>query len=200
MKSKLFLIFTVVVFFTFSDGNCQKRRTSYFTGIGFELDVLPYFTGGYYGSIWYGHGPVRGRFIVANTNVPSFFIPTGFKDYNLQVYALIGDYFIQSSSFEKLWVGLGVEYWDGTIVSESTEISADHNNYVITIRLGYVWKFYKNFYLNPWFGLHIIAAGDTSVPVGNEEFKPPVITPEISLKLGWHFTIQNRKRSYLRSR
>ncbi len=200
MKSTLILIFTVVLLFSCSICLSQKRETSYLTAIGFELDVLPYIMGGYYGSVWYGYGPVRGRFIVANSNVPSFFIPAGFKNNNLQVYALIGDYFIQSSSFEKLWVGFGVEYWDGTIVSESTEVSADYKNYVITIGLGYVWKFWDNFYLNPWFGMHLIAAGDTSVPVGNEEFKPPVIIPEISLKLGWYFIVQPNKRSYLRSR
>ncbi len=30
-------------------------------------------------------------------------------------------------------------------------------------------------------------AGDNSVIVDNREFNPPLFTPEVSLKIGWHF-------------
>jgi hypothetical protein len=194
------ILLLAVIFLTTFQVHAQRRMSKNYPAIGLEIDVLPYLSGGYYGSIWYGYGQVRGRAIMANTNAPQFFIPTGFKDNNLMIYSIIGDYFIQSTDFKGLWIAAGAEYWDASIVSETSEEQAEYVNYVITLGLGYIWKFYQNFYLNPWFGLHIIAAGDTSVPVGNEQFKPPTITPEISLKLGWHWSFKSKNRSYLRSK
>lgn len=194
-----FFIF-IILLTTLSVGQAQMNRTKNYPAVGLEVDVLPFLTGGYYGSIWYGYGPLRGRAIYASMDMPRFLIPTGFKDNLKTVYAFTGEYFIQSNDFDHLWVGLGAEYWDGSVVSETSGEKAEYVNYAIMLSLGYVWKFYHNFYLNPWFGLHAIAAGDTSVPVGSEEFRPSTITPEISLKLGWHWSFLPKKKSYLRSK
>ena len=58
---------------------------------------------------------------------------------------------------------------------------------IFTIGGGYVWKFHKNFYLNPWVAGHLSIAGDKAVVVDESTYEPPLFLPEISLKLGWHF-------------
>jgi len=52
---------------------------------------------------------------------------------------------------------------------------------------GYVWEFYRNFYLNSWLATHVVIAGDDEVAVGKRTYELKLFTPEISLKLGWHF-------------
>ncbi len=200
MKANRNILALLLVFSAVYVTNGQMRRSQNYPALGVEVDVLPYLSGGYYGSLWYGYDQLRGRVIYANVNVPQFFIPTGFMDNNQQVYSIAGDFFLQSNEFEGLWVSLGVEYREGSIVSETSEEKSEYVNYVITPGIGYIWKFYHNFYLNPWFGLHGIAAGDTSIPVGTETYRPPTITPEISLKLGWHWSFKPKNKSYLRSK
>jgi hypothetical protein len=153
---------------------------------GFELDALPYITGGYYGSVWIGYNKIRYRAVVAHINTPDFAVPDGFTNNELQAYAAIVDYFFQSG-FKKWWMGSGIEYWKGKIQTEAQLSTATYYQTVFTFGGGYVWKFYKNFYLNPWAAVHVRVAGDTKVIVDGEEFTPSFLTPEASLKIGWHF-------------
>jgi len=46
--------------------------------------------------------------------------------------------------------------------------------------------FFAN-YLNPWIGFHVKIAGDHKVTVNVKEFDPALFTPQISLKIGWHY-------------
>ena len=46
-----------------------------------ELDLLPYISGGYYVSLWYGKYHLRYRGVYANTNLPSLAVPEGFKNH-----------------------------------------------------------------------------------------------------------------------
>lgn len=156
------------------------------TTVGFELDALPYITRGYYASLWMGHNHMRYRAIITEVTTPDFFLEDGFTNNKIHVYAAIADYFF-SESFEKWWAGAGVEYWKGQIQTNESPVTEKYNNTVITIGTGYVWKFYRNFYLNPWAAIHVRVAGEKSVKVYGEEFNPSALTPEISLKIGWHF-------------
>lgn len=154
--------------------------------IGFELDVLPYVTGGYYGSIWLGRGHFRYRAIVTRITTPEFLVEDGFTNNEIQAYTAIADYFF-NSEFRKWWVGAGFEYWKGKIQTDAKRSTVKYDNTIFTVGTGYVWKFYKNFYLNPWAALHTRIAGDSKVMVDDEEYSPSVITPEVSIKIGWHF-------------
>ena len=196
----IFFIFFLILFASTESVGQRKSNIRNIPALGLEVDILPYITGGYYGSIWYGIGQVRGRFVVANVNVPSFYIPSGFKDNNIYAYALLVDYFIRSNDFSKFWIGVGPEYWDASITSESTGSTAYYSNYIISVGLGYSWKFYRNFYLNPWLAFHILAAGDSHVDVDGEDFKPPTVTPEISLKIGWYLSFGKNSKRYLKSK
>lgn len=154
--------------------------------VGFELDALPFITGGYYGSVWVGHKHIRYRAIITEITTPAFFVEEGFTNNTINAYTAIVDYFFKPD-FKKWWVGAGIEYWQGSIQSDVKISTSEYENIIATAGTGYVWKFYKNFYLNPWTALHLRVAGDKKVMVDSQEFNPPVVTPEVSLKIGWHF-------------
>lgn len=176
----------ISIFFLVTSSAFAQQTESQHTTVGFELDALPYITGGYYGSGWVGHNKMRYRVVVAKISVPDFAVPDGFTNNELQAYAAIVDYFLKPD-FEKWWVGTGVEYWKGKIQSDAQLSTVAYDQTVFTLGGGYVWKFYKNFYLNPWAAVHLRIAGNTEVLVDGEEFKPSFFTPEASIKVGWHF-------------
>ncbi len=159
----------------------NKNKTA-----GIEIDALPYLTGGYYGSIWIGNNHMRYRAIVTKVTTPKFILEDGFTENKIHAYTLIADYFFKPN-FQKWWVGAGFEYWEGQIQTEAKLSTAKYDNIIFTSGGGYVWKFYRNFYLNPWTGVHIRVAGDKKVMLDGKEFSPALFTPEISLKIGWHF-------------
>jgi hypothetical protein len=154
--------------------------------VGFEVDALPYITGGYYGSVWVGHKHIRYRAIITEITTPEFFVEEGFTNNKINSYTAIVDYYFKPD-FKKWWIGAGMEYWKGSIQTDAEISTSNYENLIFTAGTGYVWKFYKNFYLNPWAALHLRVAGDKKVIVDSQEFVPPVVTPEVSLKIGWHF-------------
>ena len=153
---------------------------------GFELDMLPYVSGGYYVSGWIGHDRIRVRPVITKTTLPDFAVQDGFENANLDVYAVIVDYFPRGG-FRGFWAGAGVEFWKNAIENEGNGGTAEWDNTVATIGAGYVWKFAGNFYLNPWAAGHLVVAGPTSVDAGGATYSPKRFTPEVSVKLGWHF-------------
>ncbi len=169
--------------FTFGQADNQSTKN---TSIGFELDALPYITGGYYGSVWVGHKHLRYRAIIAKTDIPDFFIEDGFTNNEIKAYAVVVDYFF-NPNLKGWWIGSGLEYWDAKIQTDARISTANYNNTIFTLGGGYIWKFYKNFYLNPWVAGHFIIAGDKDVVVDDSTFETKLFIPEISLKLGWHF-------------
>lgn len=167
-------------------GYAQENNTAPKIAMGLEIDALPYLTGGYYGSLWVGHNHFRYRAIVTQITTPSFMIEDGFTNNKIQSYTAIADYFF-SEGFEKWWVGSGFEYWKGQIQSERKLSTGRYDNVIFTAGGGYVWKFYQNFYLNPWLAVHCRIAGDNYADVDGLRFRPAFVTPEGSLKIGWHF-------------
>ena len=117
--------------------------------IGFEADALPYITGGYYGSVWAGHNHVRYRAIISRINIPGFIIKSGFENNRIDAYAALADYFFKPA-LKGWWIGGGVEYWKGEIQTNAKIQTARYDNGIFTLGTGYIWRFYKNFYLNPW--------------------------------------------------
>jgi hypothetical protein len=159
------------------------------TTAGFEADALPFATGGYYASGWIGESPWRARAVLTRTYPPDVAVGTGFNHLRLDVSALIVDRFIgdQADALAGPWLGAGVERWEGRIQEQGTGAAAKFSAWVGTFGGGYVWTFSGNWFLNPWAALHAIVDGDRSVPVGNHTYRLPPVTPEASVKLGWHF-------------
>jgi len=94
--------------------------------LGTELDLLPYVSGGYYLSAWYGVDQFRFRAILTKTTVPEFVLADGYTNNKLNVYAFITDYFFKKN-FEGFWVGTGLEYWDSQITYEAENQTASYN-------------------------------------------------------------------------
>ena len=153
---------------------------------GVELDFLPYATGGYFGALWAGQGHWRGRLIVARATKPDFLLPADFSKNTIRAYALLADYFPRND-FRAWWLAAGLVYWDARIHSDLAAQTQPYKSYLLSGGAGYNWKFFRNFYLSPWVGLHVRVAGDTTVAFPDKDFKPPVLNPEGSLKVGWHF-------------
>ncbi|WP_430966738.1 hypothetical protein [Spongiimicrobium sp. 2-473A-2-J] len=177
----LFSFFFLVV--TYGQGTENRTRK---TAIGFELDAVPYIFQGYYGSLWVGHNHFRYRAVITKIDTPDFILEDGFTNNEMKVYAAIVDYFFKPD-FKGWWIGPGLEYWDASIQTDAKLETTEYNNTIFTLGGGYVWKFHKNFYLNPWVAGHLRIAGDKEVSVDQSTFETPLFIPEISVKLGWHF-------------
>lgn len=154
--------------------------------VGAELDLLPYASGGYYLSGWIGREHFRLRPVVAKTTLPSFVVQDGFKNADLEVAALIVDYFPRAD-FRGWWIGAGVEHWRNRVENEGNGGTARWNNTVATVGGGYVWQLGEHFCLNPWAAGHLVVGGPTRVSAGGATHSPKRFTPEVSLKLGWRF-------------
>ena len=153
---------------------------------GVEADVLPFITGGYYMSVWGGYKHVRYRVVLAKVISPSFLIPDNFSNNEIEAYAFLVDYFF-CRDFRGWWLGTGLEQWNGQIEAQEGPATGHYTNYLYTVGGGYVWPIYRGLYLNPWAGIHLRIGGDHSAHVGNLEYTTPFFTPEVSLKVGWHF-------------
>ncbi|MEL6812304.1 MAG: hypothetical protein AAFP76_13320 [Bacteroidota bacterium] len=177
----IFFALSLSLAFGQADATTEKKTT-----VGFELDAVPYIFKGYYGSIWVGHGHFRYRAVLTKIETPDFILEDGFTNNEMKVYAAIVDYFFKPD-FNGWWIGPGIEYWDAEIQTDAQLETAEYENVIFTLGGGYVWKFYKNFYLNPWIAGHLRIAGDKEVSVDQSLYETRLFIPEISLKLGWHF-------------
>jgi hypothetical protein len=180
----LLLSWVIVVSPNFSFG--QSTSLS----IGLEQDFLPYATGGYYFGAWAGKSHLRGRALIAHVNKPSFVVPNGFTNNVVTAYAILGDYFLKTN-WTGWYIGGGLVLWNSSIQSNQQLSTASYQNMLLNGSVGYNWKFYKNFYLSPWAGMHLRVGGAETVTVDGASFSAPLLTPEASLKIGWHFSNTN---------
>jgi hypothetical protein len=166
----------------------QKAAPSHWK-FGSEADALPYLLKGYYGSAFAGRDEWRVRAIASRSTMPSFLVASGFTEKRSDAYALIGDLFYGSKRKmqEGLWAGGGAEYWQSRIRADGSPVFAHYDNVMLTAGGGYVWKFSRRFYLNPWSGGHFAVAGSRKILVGGKTYKQPVFTPELSVKVGFTF-------------
>lgn len=153
---------------------------------GVELDVLPYITGGYFGAGWIGKNHVRVRVLYAKVHLPQFIIPKGFTNNTIRSFAVVGDYFLKKEQ-AGWWLGAGLVTWTGEIQSDAKIGTATYKSYLLNGSLGYVFPVYKGLYVSPWAGLSLRMAGDSNVVVDGTPFKPPLINPEMSVKIGYGF-------------
>ncbi|HEX3074526.1 MAG TPA: hypothetical protein VHP30_13025 [Ignavibacteriales bacterium] len=176
-----------VLFITcFASAEFAQTEKQTETAVGFELDAFPFINSGYYGSAWLGIDHLRLRGVIAKTTVPSFVVEDGFSDLKTTAYAFIADYFFKEN-YEGWWIGAGAEYWDNSIKNSDNKASAGFSNVQFTLGGGYVWKIWRNLYINPWGALHLRAAGDAEMNVGGKNYENALLLPEASVKIGWHF-------------
>ena len=146
---------------------------------GGEIDALPFVSNGYYGSGFAGHNDWKFRAVVARSTVPSFMVSDGFRDKRTDAYALLADRCVgaRRQKREGQWVAGGAEYWRNRIRTEDSTAYSCYHDFMLTAGAGYVWKFSRHFYLNPWGAGHVAVAGERNILVSGKSFKQPVFTP-----------------------
>lgn len=154
---------------------------------GLEIDALPYITGGYYFSSWVGWQNFRLRGVISNISMPKFVLPNDFSAWDMEVLAIIIDYFPwKTGKYQGPWIGGGYEYWESGIEIDDSRLSGELSHSILTLGGGYVHKFSDHFYLNLWGAGHYVLSGK-QLTVGGEDYKIPPFQAEISLKFGWIF-------------
>ncbi|HBF37389.1 MAG TPA: hypothetical protein DDW50_08725 [Firmicutes bacterium] len=150
-----------------------------------EADMLPYISGGHYLSGVLGIDHFNLRWITTKTTVPDFVTPEGFKNWDLDVNAVIIDYF-PNENREGLWLGGGIEHWDSHIRSKNSGDSGTFSQKILTFGTGYLYPLSDHWYINPWAALHYNLS-DKNAEIGSSNFKIPDIMYEASIKLGYRF-------------
>jgi hypothetical protein len=125
-----FLALTLLVGAASAGADDQRTRWRD-PGAGVELDVLPYATGGWYGSLWYGFAHVRIRGVVSRVNPPDFTVDGDFTDAQTTAYALIADYFPRRDR-TGLWLGAGVELWENSIAHPGESVRGQYDTVMAT--------------------------------------------------------------------
>jgi hypothetical protein len=152
---------------------------------GMEVDALPYISGGHYISGVIGFDHFNLRLIATKTTIPSFVTPDGFKDWDMDVTAIILDYF-PGENREGLWLGGGLEFWDSKIKNKSSGGSGSFSQKILTLGAGYVYKLTEHWYINPWAAIHYNLS-DNNVAIGASRLDLPDLMYEGSVKLGYKF-------------
>lgn len=179
--SKVFFLVLITALFPFI--GFSQNTTSSKLHFGIEQDLLPYATGGYFAGFWAGKKHVRVRTILARVHKPDLIVTKGFTNNKVTAYALVGDYFLKED-WKGWWAGSGLVYWNSSIQSEEKLSTISYKNVLLNGSLGYNWKFYKQFYLSPWAGLHLRVGGAKRVDVDGRTFAPALLNPEASVKVG----------------
>lgn len=154
---------------------------------GFELDALPYATGGYYGSCWYGRGDWRVRGVFSHVNIPGFAVEKGFDNATNDAAALLIDRFFGSGErqFTGAWIGGGYEYWHNGISRDGSEGTSHYDTSVLTFGGGYIWPVGERLYINPWIAGHYCVGGLDDIDVAGSKYSPDRFLYEASIKLGF---------------
>ena len=183
------LLLIAVLLFGVASVTAQEPDKGRNWTFGTELDVFPYATGGWYASLFGAYENIRLRSVVAQSNLPGFVRDEGINEQRVQAYAGIIDFVFgrdnRGPTFDQWWLGFGYERWETTYVS--ADGMADVSTNVLTVGGGYIWKFWKGFYLNPWVAAHVSIDNTEPIQVGSITTTPPGVLPEASLKIGWMF-------------
>ena len=172
---------TFMVTFTAHAASDEDQGPSF----AIEADALPYISGGHYVSGVIGFDHVNLRLIDTKTTVPGFVTPKDYHDWDLNVKAVIIDYF-PGEYREGFWVAGGVEFWDSQIENKNTGEKGKFSQKILTVGCGYVINLTNHLYINPWAGLHYNLS-DKNVAIGSSNLSLPDVMYEASVKLGYQF-------------
>jgi hypothetical protein len=175
-----------ILAWTMLSGEVSFAQSNPPISFGVELDVLPYATGGYFGALWLGKNHLRFRALTAKVFKPDWSTKEGFKNHEIQAYALVIDYF-PALNWRKWWIGAGPVIWKSKIQADGSSVNTSFSNFLLNGSIGYHLGLGRHFYLSPWAGLSLKIAGDKDVSVQNKIYNLPLLNPEMSLKFGFHF-------------
>lgn len=170
------ILFSVILF---------AQNDSKSVKFGSETDLVPFITGGYYGSFWVSYENFRLRTILADVNMPAFMTPNGFDEHEVKANAVTLDYFFKKD-LTGFWIAGGIEFWKNRVRNELNFVSEKFNSTILTFGAGYVIDVWENIYINPWGAIHYSLSKNEKI-IGGELFKEKELLPEFSLKIGYRF-------------
>lgn len=186
-KAVFTLLFLVAGLSGFAETGQNNRA------IGFQADLFPTAVSiaenkpGYALQAWTGSDKTRIRLIAAHLYMPESLITDGFTGYEINAAAFVIDY-VSGSDFSGFWIGPGIELWNSSVKHKSSGQSAHWTDTILTIGCGYIWKFYGNFYIDPWAGIHI-RTNNNKITVAGDEFKREKVSFNASLKIGYQINL-----------
>ena len=157
---------------------------------GVEQDVLPYVLSGYIVTGWMGRDFVRCRFSYAEAQTPQFMLQTGIGKDKVNAFGISLEYFFKEN-FEGWWLGPGVGFWTNNLESEDMG-QAKNESVIFSFGGGYNYFITRWLYTSPWIALHTRVSGTDLLDVSDASYKPIILTPELSIKLGVKFSKLNR--------
>lgn len=158
--------------------------------VGFQLDLFPTVVSaingkaGFAPQVWLGLDHVRVRFVGAHMEPPDAlaFADEGFENPTTTALAFILDYTF-GDHFDGFWVCAGFEAWQQTIEHEAGPERAVWSSVIATTGGGYIWRFYRNFYIDPWAGVHW-TMNPQQIELGPYQYDPPPVVANASVKVG----------------
>ena len=158
------------------------------TAIGIEQDVLPYFLKGFIGTVWVGQNKTRVRFAYAHATSPDLFLPDGLTNNQTRAFGFGMEQFFKPD-FKGFWLGPNIGYWHQFITESETGTVKKWESFILSVGAGYNWYVYKGLYLSPWLAAHFRVSGNKEFMVGSTPYTPWLVTPEVSIKIGYRFKV-----------
>jgi len=162
--------------------------------LGYTVDLLPITLSAVSGRMgfsfqtWMGIERVRLRLVGAQMRMPDAMAEDrAFDHHDLTAGALIMDY-IFGSDFGGWWVGSGFELWQNRLRHRATGEKVEWTSQVFTVGGGYSWKVAGNVFIEPWAAAHAVM-NNRMVRAGGDEFTPRRFSAELSLKVGYFFSL-----------
>ena len=182
---KFIIIPMFFLFFSLQLRSQELSSAYYHVHAGIEQDILPYFLKGFNISAWAGMKNTRLRFNYAQANTPKFWMADGIVKERIAATQVAVDFFLKKD-FKGFWFGPGLGHWQTSLMTEQQE-KRNFPGIVFSAGSGYNWNFYKGFYLSPYIAGHMRISGTKNIEMGTLYYRPSLMFPEISLKLGWKF-------------
>ncbi len=160
---------------------------------GYAVDLFPTVLSavdkepGYSFQAWAGFNNIKMRIVAAHLYQPDRVIDKAFTNYEMNVTAFIIDYFFKDD-LTGFWIGTGAELWNCSIENNSSGITAEWTDNILTAGSGYVWKLTDSVYLDPFAAVHY-RMNDGKVIAGGEEFRRQRVSASASIKIGYMFNL-----------
>ena len=119
--------------------------------------------------------------------MPEKLITNGFSDYEINAAAFVIDYTF-GRNFSGFWIGPGIELWNSSVKHKDSGLTGQWTDTIITVGCGYIWKFYDNFYLDPWAGIHL-RTNSNKIEIAGDEFKRGKFSVNASIKIGYQINL-----------
>ncbi len=185
----------IAIFFFLCWGLCQPMMAQSDTlksdykplYLGVEQDVLPYVLRGFILTAWGGIHRTRLRVSYAQAYTPAFFRPKNIDSERVIAMGLSLEFFLKDK-FKGFWFGAGGGAWIQQVRLPNPNgqvVMHPFTSVIFSGGCGYNYYLWKGLYISPWVAIHTRLSGNRPMMLEGIEYKPKLIIPEVSIKLGW---------------